>query len=125
MADSKQLAGLVGPALIALSISETLNFDIWTSLTAQALAPVAYLNGTILFVVGLAIVGVHNRWTLGWPVLVTMVGWFVMFGGLFRMFAPSSGRLPEQSPAALYAVFAVIFMVGAVLTFKAYRREDA
>ena len=124
MAESKQLAGLVGPTLIALSLSEALNLDIWTAVPVQALAPVIYLNGTVLFVAGLAIVRAHNRWVLGWPVLVTLVGWIVMLGGLLRMFDPLSGQLPEQKPAAVYAVFAAIFVVGSVLTFKAYHRED-
>jgi uncharacterized membrane protein YhaH (DUF805 family) len=121
---SKQIAGLAGPVLIALSLSEALNLGIWTSLPVQTLAPTIYLNGTILFVAGLAIVRAHNRWTAGWPVLVTLVGWIVMLGGLFRMFVPSSGQLPNQNPLAEYAVFAVIFVVGAVLTFKAYQRVN-
>jgi hypothetical protein len=124
MTDSKQLAGLIGPALIALAVSETLNLGIWRSVPAESLAPVTYLNGTILFVVGLAVVRAHNRWRFGWPVLVTLVGWIVMLGGLYRMLAPSSGQLPERSPVAVYAVFAVIFVVGAVLAFIAYRRDD-
>ncbi len=123
MAESRQLAGLVGPTLIVLAVSEALNLGIWTTVPAQALAPVIYLNGTLLFVAGLAIVRAHNRWVFGWPVLVTLVGWIVMFGGLLRMFEPLSGQLPEQKPAAAYAVLAVIFVVGIVLTVKAYRRE--
>ena len=123
MTDSRQLAGLLGPTLIALSITEMLNLGIWTNVPAQALAPVIYLNGTVLFVAGLAIVRAHNRWMLGWPVLVTLVGWVVMLGGLFRMFEPMSGQLPEQKPEATYGVFAVMIVVGAVLAFKAYRRE--
>jgi hypothetical protein len=123
MAESRQLAGLVGPTLIVLAVSEALNLGIWTTVSAQALAPVIYLNGTLLFVAGLAIVRAHNRWVLGWPVLLTLVGWIVMFGGLLRMFEPLSGQLPEQKPAAAYAVLAVIFVVGIVLTVKAYRRE--
>jgi hypothetical protein len=122
--DSRQLAGLLGPTLIALSITEVLNLGIWTNVPAPALAPVIYLNGTVLFVAGLAVVRAHNRWVLNWPVLVTLVGWVVMLGGLFRMFEPVSGQLPEQKPAAAYGVFVAMFVIGAVLAFKAYRRED-
>jgi hypothetical protein len=122
--DSKQLAGLIGPTLIALSLSEALNLDIWTSITAQVLAPLIYLNSTILFVAGLAIVRTHNRWVSDWRVLVTPVGWLVMLGGLFRMFIPVSGQVPVQNPAVVYAVFAIILLVGVVLTFQSYRREN-
>ncbi len=43
----------------------------------------------MLFVAGLSIVRAHNRWKDGWPVLVTLMGWFAILGGLARMFAPA------------------------------------
>ncbi len=59
MTNSKQIAGLIGPTLIALGVAETLNLHIW----ATNISSVIYLNDTILFVVGLAIVRAHNHWT--------------------------------------------------------------
>ncbi|MBZ5514411.1 MAG: hypothetical protein LAN62_06140 [Acidobacteriia bacterium] len=53
---------MIGPTLIALGVTETLNLHIW----ATNIAPVIYVNGTILFVVGLAIVRAHNHWTRSW-----------------------------------------------------------
>ena len=32
----------------------------------------------ILFLAGLAIVQVHNRWTVSWPVMATLSGWFAI-----------------------------------------------
>jgi hypothetical protein len=45
---SKQLAGLIGPTLVALGATEALNIHIFEN----QIAAVIYLNGTILFVVG-------------------------------------------------------------------------
>ena len=42
--NSKRIAGLVGPTIVVLAISEALNFHIF----ADQIAPVVYLNGTIL-----------------------------------------------------------------------------
>jgi hypothetical protein len=64
MTNSKQIAGLIGPTLIVLTISEAMNLHIW----ANNIAPVTYLNGLLLFVAGLSIVRVHNHWTIRWPV---------------------------------------------------------
>jgi hypothetical protein len=114
-AEFERIAGLVGPALIALSASEALNYRIWD----DNLAAVTYLNGTLLFVAGLAIVRVHNRWMRGWPVLTTLVGWSAMALGLVRMFAPEA-RQPRRN-AAIDGVLAALFTGGVVLTFKAYR----
>src|SRR6266516_1492908 len=71
MAHSSQIAGLIGPSLIAITTSETLNFHIW----AGNIPPVIHLNGALLFVAGLVIVRAHNLWIRGWPVMVTVVGW--------------------------------------------------
>ena len=71
MTDSRQLAGLIGPVLIALAATEAMNIKVFSS----QIAPVVYLNGAILFVAGLAIVRAHNVWTWRWPIIVTLTGW--------------------------------------------------
>ena len=119
IAVSRQIAGLVGPTLMAITISEGMNFRIW----AANIAPLIYLNGGLLFVAGLSIVRVHNRWTRGWPVLVTLVGWGTLLGGLFRMFFPEAGQIRRKAP--LFALLAVLFGAATVLTFEAYGREDS
>jgi cation transport ATPase len=119
MTNSKHIAGLIGPTLIALTISEAMNLHIW----ATNIAPVTYLNGLLLFVAGLSIVRAHNRWTRSWPVMVTLVGWCVILLGLFRMFAPEAQQGGENIPT--YAVIIVLFAIGIFLTFKAYSREDS
>jgi hypothetical protein len=119
MTNSRHIAGLIGPTLIALTTSEAMNLHIW----ATNIAPVTYLNGLLLFVAGLSIVRAHNRWTRSWPVLVTLTGWCVIFLGLFRMFAPEAQQGGENMPT--YAVIIVLFTIGIILTFKTYGREDS
>ena len=118
MATSKRIAGLVGPALVAVTVSETMNFHIF----ASTIAPVVYLNGTLLFLAGLSILQAHNRWTYRWPVIVTLAGWIAVLGGLFRMFAPEAQM--SAPDAAKVAVTAIVFGIGTYLTFKAYSREN-
>ena len=60
------------------------------SARTPALVGVGYLNGTILFVAGLAIVRHDNRRSGGWPVLVTLTSWLAILGGLLRMVAPAA-----------------------------------
>jgi len=118
MTKSKEIAGLIGPTVIALTLSEAMNLHIWTT----NIAPVTYLNGSILLVAGLSIVRAHNRWIRGWPVLVTLTGWFAILGGLFRMFAPDAPQAPQD--AITYAGLVVLLAIGIVLTFQAYRRNN-
>ncbi len=119
MTDSKYIAGLIGPTIMAVSVSEAMHLPIWET----NIAPVTYLNGSLLFVAGLAIIRAHNRWTWGWPVLVSLVGWVALLGGLFRMFAPEARQASQNS--FTYAGLALLCALGALLTFKAYRREGS
>ena len=116
MTNSKHIAGLVGPTLIAMTISES-KF-IQPHLYDTQIAPVVYLSGTLLFVAGLAIVRVHNRWMGDWTVLVTLIGWFAIFGGLFRMFATGLYQQGAQNTTALLVLEIVLLAVGIFLTFK-------
>ena len=119
MANSKQLAGLIGPTLIVIAVSEALNLRIW----ATNVAALTYSNGILLFVAGLSIVRTHNLWTRSWPVLITLLGWIIIFGGLFRMFAPEAQQSIYIYTAPILAVYIVdvaLLAIGLYLTFEAY-----
>ena len=66
MASSKQLAGLVGPTIVAMIVSEFPSVQ--PHLYDTQIPPVVYLSGVLMFVAGLAIVRVHNRWAWDWTV---------------------------------------------------------
>ncbi len=117
LARSKTIAGLVGPAGMALALTEAINLEIWRT----NVVPVTYLNGTLLLIAGAAIVRVHNRWTASWPVLVTVSGWGLVLGGLWRMFDPQTQQAPEHF--ATYAGLALGFTLMSFMTYKAYGQE--
>src|SRR5215813_15339844 len=82
MANSKQIAGLVGPTLVAMLASE---FPlVQPHLYDAQIPPVVYLSGVLMFVGGLAVVRAHNYWRRDWTVLVTLSGWFGVVLGLFE-----------------------------------------
>ena len=116
MTDSRHLAGLLGPTLIVLSASEAMNAHIWAGVSTTQV----YLAGSLWFVAGLSIVRSHNRWSWGWPVIVTLVGWFALIGGSFRMFAPERAQQSAPSPPVLLSMQVVLLLIGVLLTFKAY-----
>jgi arginine exporter protein ArgO len=117
MENSSYIARLIGPACIAITVSELLNLRIFENPNPH----LVYLNGTLLLIAGLAIVRAHNRWVFDWTVLITLVGWIGVLGGLGRMFFPEA-----QKEVLFYVVAASIFtllIIGIVLTFKAYIRD--
>lgn len=114
--DSRGIAGLVGPTLIAITTTEALNLRIW----ANNIAPLTYLNGTALFVAGLSIVRANDRCT-GWPTLVSLTGWLSLIGGLARMIAPDAKQGGENAPTT-YVVIGALFLLGVALTIHGYAR---
>lgn len=114
MMESKQLAGLIGPIMVAVGVTEASNLEIFSLQSA----PVVYLNGAMLFVAGLAILRAHNLWTWRWPVIVTLSGWAALLGGLWRMIAPNAPQATDN--IFTYLVLLAIGATGAVLTAAAY-----
>ena len=124
MQNSKRIAGLVGPTLVAMLVSE---FPlVQPHLYDTQIPPVVYLSGTLMFVAGLAIVRAHNSWQRNWTVLVTLSGWFFLLLGLFRMFAADLYRQGSASTSTtVFMVLEGILLVFAlIMTFKAYRSDD-
>lgn len=122
MSNSKRIAGLLGPTIVAMVVSE---FPlVQPHLYDAQIPPVVYLSGTLMFVAGLAVVRAHNRWTRDWTLLVTLSGWFFLVLGLFRMFAAGAyQRTTASTGAATFMVLeGILALVGIIMTFKAYSR---
>ena len=123
MPNSKRIAGLLGPTMVAMLMSE---FPlVQPHLYDDQIPPVVYLSGVLMFVGGLAIVRAHNHWARDWTVMVTLSGWFFLALGLFRMFA--AGKYQRGSANAGATVFmvleGVLLIPALVMTFKAYSRD--
>ena len=130
MENSKMIAGLIGPSMILVGAVVLLNMQLFPRVAEEAmLSPLlVILAGLITFVVGLAIVRVHNRWQKGWPVIVTVIGWVCILGGLLRaLFPVLVAQIAAQVirvPGILPTAAIIMLALGAFLSFKAYRRES-
>lgn len=118
MMNSKEIAKIAGPSITVMTASELLNFHIW----ATNIPSVTYLNGMLLFVAGISIIRIHNRWVCGWSVLVTLVAWFGIIGGLFRVFFPEANQAADNT--ATYMVISFLLAIGIFLTCKAFIPEN-
>src|SRR5258708_21153688 len=101
MSNSKRIAGLVGPTIVAMLVSE---FPlVQPHLYDAQIPPVVYLSGVLMFVASLTIVRAHNRWACDWTLLITLSGWFAVVLGLFRMFP--AGRYHRSAAATAATQF--------------------
>ena len=129
MTTSERIAGLIGPTLVGMAAAMLLNLGSFPALAEQISRDPALIlvSGVLLLVAGLAIVREHNLWTGGWPVLVTVLGWLAILGGLARMLFPFqlagiAGGLGQGTGLVVVAAI-VLLVVGGFLTFKAYRSD--
>ena len=70
-------------------------------------------------------VRVHNVWVADWRIIITLAGWFSVFGGIVRML------MPEQSAAVAMPVVgnragtmtsgALFLLLGVYLSLKGYQ----
>ncbi len=118
MEKSKSIAGIVGPTLIVMVLSE---LKIWNpTLYDTQIAPLVYLSGVLLFIVGISIVRSHNIWVLGWQTSLTIIGWFAILLGLIRMFFPHSYKAQFKNNDFALIVEVSLILLGVYLTYKAY-----
>ncbi|WP_253675041.1 hypothetical protein [Legionella micdadei] len=80
--------------------------------------------GAITLILGLILVIAHNVWVIGWPVIITVIAWLVLIGGLLRLFAPELGiRMAKgwlKNPRYFIVAALVYIIVGLYLLYRAY-----
>lgn len=125
-ARSRSIAGLAGPLMMAMAAGLLMNRKLMPEIAAQVGNDygLIFMSGAILLVAGVAIVRDHNIWSGGWPVLVTLIGWLAVVGGVARMLyfrhLAAMATTVAQHPAALLGMALVMLFTGAYLTLKGY-----
>lgn len=71
---------------LAMLISQTRYKKFSHDVVANATTSI--IMGMIGLLLGLIIVMSHNIWVTDWPVLITIIGWFLVLINLFRLFFP-------------------------------------
>jgi hypothetical protein len=86
------LARLLGPLFLIVGASILFNPKVFHDIAAEVVrsATLVYLFGFIDFAAGLAIVLSHNVWLMGWPVLITLIGWLLLIRGTVRVLIPET-----------------------------------
>ncbi len=84
------IAKLLGPVILVLSIPMLLQPKrlLQTTQDFLSMPPLVLISGVLAMVAGLAIVNLHNLWVWDWRVVVTLFGWALVLGGVFRVLAP-------------------------------------
>ena len=120
------LARLIGPLFIVVAVGLLLRQASWRPMAREFLAnhALVYLAGVLALLGGLAIVNTHNVWVAGWPVVITILGWLAVVGGISRMLWPETiigiGERFLGNNSALTAAGVVEGLLGLWLTYVGY-----
>ncbi len=90
MQTSVFLAQLIGPLFLVMGLGMLINAEGYRGMAHEFLASRAliYIAGLMAFVPGLAIVLLHNVWAFDWRLIITLLGWLSLIGGVFRLLFP-------------------------------------
>ncbi len=121
------IARLTGPLLVVIGIGVLLNPSNYLAMIAEAAhsPTLIYISGLLTLPLGLAILNLHRAWTADWRVVITVLGWLLLIGGVIRIVLPqftATLAISLYSTSTALAVFAVIMLVlGGFLSFEGYR----
>jgi cytochrome bd-type quinol oxidase subunit 2 len=126
METSLFLAQLIGPVLIVIGVGLLLKKTEFREMATDFLSSRAliFVSGLLTLVAGLAIVLTHNVWEFNWPVIITILGWLSVFGGVFRILFPNSvqsvGTSMLDKPATMTVSGAIQIVLGLWLSYVGY-----
>lgn len=126
MDTSRNIAAIVGPVFLALGLAMIVNPQLGPEIVGQMRGNIftVLVAGILTLTAGLAIVRFHRE-TSGWPLLVTILGWLLVAGGIVRIVFPHTaigiGESMVLTPGLIAAAAVLMMALGGFLSWKAYR----
>ena len=120
------IARLVGPLFVVLGIGCLVNQTLYADMIGQAiLVPVLiYLSGMMAFLAGVAILNGYNGWSADWRIIVTILGWLLVIGGVIRIVLPTVAAVAAiglySGGYAMAVVGIILLVIGGFLSFRGY-----
>jgi len=120
------IARLVGPLFVVLGIGCLVNQTLYADMIGQAiLVPVLiYLSGIMSFLAGVAILNAYNGWSADWRIIITILGWLLVIGGVIRIVLPTVTAVTAialySAGYAMAVIGVILLVVGGFLSFRGY-----
>jgi len=127
MAPVVLIARLAGPLFVAIGLGILFNASFYAGMVVEAVhsPTLVYLSGVASLLAGVAILNAYRAWTASWRVIVTVLGWLCVIGGIMRIVLPqivtSLATTIYSGPAALIVAAVIVLILGAYLSYESYR----
>lgn len=118
------LAKALGLYLIIVCCAVLVNRKVLAEMVSEVAESPAlvFLAGAITLAMGLLLVLSHNIWVKNWTVLITVLAWLFLIGGMFRLFFPKVVMsMARNINLKAYSVLWILFIfLGAFLAYKGF-----
>jgi len=127
MAPVVLIARLAGPLFVVIGLGILFNASFYAGMVVEAVhsPTLVYLSGVASLLAGVAILNAYRAWTASWRVIVTVLGWLCVIGGIMRIVLPqivtSLATTIYSGPAALIVAAVIVLILGAYLSYESYR----
>lgn len=127
MDSSLLLARLLGVMLIVIYggylLNQTFYKQFWQNIADSPI--LLFLSGFIALLCGLLIIQFHNIWIWDWRVLITLLGWMLIFSGVARIIFPKTvlrvaQRLMTHSTSFVNGAVGVMLLIGLYLAYQGF-----
>lgn len=121
------VAKLLGPVFLVVGVALLTRPEAFRALLREFVASgvMMYLAGFLGLLAGLALVLLHNVWTLDWRVVITLIGWTSLVRAIVTIFRPqaiaSIGAALLERPSAFVVAGVADLVIGAILSDFGYR----
>lgn len=120
------LAKALGVYFTIISVGLILNLNKLRPILVDLLrdARLVLLSGIMALIFGILIVVSHNVWVMGWPVIITILGWLSVFKGVVRIFYPEftikNTSMWVEKGAVFNVILFVLLVAGIILLYFGY-----
>lgn len=85
------LAKILGLYFLALGLSFVINPHLYKKFYQQIVDDknFIFLGALFALLIGAVIVSIHNHWIVGWPVIITILGWWSLIKGFALLSFPN------------------------------------
>ena len=82
-----------------------------------------YFSGLLSLSRGIAMLNVHRAWTSDWRVIITILGWLLVIGGIIRIVLPQTTAVLGERHLATVGRDAdrsaiIVLIIGGLLSFR-------
>ncbi|MEM9355410.1 MAG: hypothetical protein AAGB04_04290 [Pseudomonadota bacterium] len=126
MQTSIYLAKLIGPVVAVAGVGFLLNRAAFIRFAEDFVSNTGFImmSGFPALLAGLAVVNAHNVWVADWPVIITLLGWAAVVGGIMRITMPgvvrSIGSVILGASSFIVIEAIILIGLGGWLTYAGY-----